>query len=171
MPADTETKISRAINARVPLGIPSTYLGAHVSSAIVRQPIGRIAEMSVSQVARLLRNELLQAATPRAMRSFATTTVRQSPERRACMLNTGTHNAYTDIGCTNVSRAVVPKGSWRPLSPCRCYCRPNASPIPGSMRLQEAEEGVYPVAICLLEVDLDALKSDEHWRQLLTCIG
>lgn len=50
MPADTETKISRSINARVPLGIPSTYLGAHVSSAIVRQPIRRIAEMSVSEV-------------------------------------------------------------------------------------------------------------------------
>lgn len=171
MPADTETKISRAINARVPLGIPSSYLGAHVSSAIVRQPIGRIAEMSISQVARVLRNELLQAATPWAMRSFATTIARESPARRASMLYTGTHNAYTDIGCTNVSRAVVPKGSWGPLGPCRFYRRPNASPIPGSMRLQEPEEGVHPVAICLLEVDLDALKSDDQWSQLMTCIG
>lgn len=171
MPPETMSKLSRVINARNPLGIPSSYLGAHVAPCIVRLPMGSVAEMSVAQVARLLRKELVEAATAWAIRSFATTVAREPPAGRARLLYTGTHNAMTDIGCTNVSRALVPKGPWGPLGPCRWYRRPDAAPIPGSFRLQEAEDGVHPIALCLPEEDLEALKKDKQWNRYAACIG
>ncbi|KAF3765280.1 hypothetical protein M406DRAFT_257103 [Cryphonectria parasitica EP155] len=171
MPAETMSKLSRAINARNPLGIPSSYLGAHVAPCIVRLPMGRVDEMSVAQVARFLREELVEATTAWAIRSLATTVAREPPAGRARLLYTGTHNAATDIGCTNVSRALVPKGPWGSLGPCRWYRRPDAAPIPGSLRLQEAEDGVHPIAFCLPEEDLAALKEDEQWNRYATYIG
>ncbi|OIW25921.1 hypothetical protein CONLIGDRAFT_708799 [Coniochaeta ligniaria NRRL 30616] len=172
MPRDTESKISRAINARTPLGIPSSYMGAQVYPAITRMLMGRVDELTVPQLARILRRELLEAATPWAVRSFATFIERESPEDRARLLYTGTHNSNTDVGATNVSRLVTPKGPWGPLlGPCRFYRRPNTGPIPGAFRIQEPENGAHPIAVCLPEEDLKALKKDEEWGRYATCIG
>jgi hypothetical protein len=172
IPKDTESKISRAINARTPLGIPSSYMGAQIYPAITRLPMDRVTELPVHQLARILRRQLLEAATPWAVRSFATFIARESPEDRAKLLYTGTHNANTDVGATNVSRLVTPKGPWGPLlGPCRFYRRPNTGPIPGAFRLQEPEDGAYPIAVCLPEEDLKALKEDEEWIRYTTYIG
>ncbi|KAK2067813.1 hypothetical protein P8C59_001519 [Phyllachora maydis] len=169
-PPSTSSKLTRAINARAGLGIPAGYLGAHVSVALVRLPMGRVTGLTVAQLARALRQELRRAAAPRTLRSVVTAIARTPPAARGALLYTGTHDVHADVGCTNVSRAAVPKGAWGPLGPCRWYRRPDAAPIPGSFRLQEAEGGVHPIAVCLFEGELKALEQDEAWGKYATCI-
>jgi hypothetical protein len=171
MAPDTGCKISRAINARPALGLPPSYLGAQVCPSILRLTLGAVDAMPTAELAALLRAKVVEDAAPWAVRSFATTVAREAPAARARMMYTGTHDVNTDIGYTNVSRALVPKGAWGPLGECKWYRRPNASPIPGSFRIQEAEGGAHPLCLCLLEPDLKDLKEDDEWNKLTICVG
>lgn len=171
MPADTVSKISRAIDGRMALGIPASYMGAHVYTAITRLPMGQVASLTLQQTAQLLRREFSQANTAWALRSFATFIARQ-PDRSTLMYN-GTHNGTTDIGATsslNTNQTLPP--SWGPLlGPCRFFRRSKGAPIPGSFTVQSAEGGAIPILVCLPLEDLEALKKDKEWKQHTRCIG
>ncbi|KAJ6024716.1 hypothetical protein N7540_005513 [Penicillium herquei] len=171
IPPDTESKCSRTINTRAALGISSSYIGAQISPCVTRLSMARVTEFNIAQLAQILRTDLMEAATPWAVRSFATFISRKSPEARAKLLYTGRHDSNTDIGFTNMSKLERPQGSWGPLGPCRFYRHPNAAPIPGSFRTQEPEKGSYPIMICLPGEDLQALKEDREWNQFAKFIG
>ncbi|RYP86983.1 hypothetical protein DL770_004832 [Monosporascus sp. CRB-9-2] len=147
MPADTVSKTSRAIDGRMALGIPVSYMGAHVYTAITRLPLGQ------------------------AICSFATFIARQ-PDSSVLMYN-DTHNGNTDVGATsslNTNQTLPP--SWGPsLGPCRFFRRSIGAPIPGAFVVQPAEGLAIPVAVCLPQDDLEALKKDSLWRQYTRCIG
>ncbi|KAJ5715237.1 uncharacterized protein N7483_012418 [Penicillium malachiteum] len=110
MPPDTESKCSRAINTRIALGIPSSYIGAQISPCITRLSLAQVIELNITQLAQILRTDLMEAATPWAVRSFATFISRKSPEARAKLLYTGSHDSNTDIGFTNMSKLERPRG-------------------------------------------------------------
>jgi trichothecene 3-O-acetyltransferase len=169
--ADMVSKISRAIDGRMALGIPASYMGAHVYTAITRLPLGQVASLTLPQTAQVLRREFSQANTAWAIRSFATFIARE-PDRSVLMYN-GTHNGNTDVGATsslNTNQTLPP--SWGPLlGPCRFFRRSIGAPIPGAFVVQSAEGGAIPIAVCLPQDDLEALKKDSLWGQYTRCIG
>lgn len=171
MPSDTVSKISRAIDGRMALGIPSSYMGAHVYTAITRLPLNQVTSLTLVQTAQVLRREFSQANTAWALRSFATFIARE-PDRSVLMYN-GTHDGNTDVGATsslNTNQTLAP--SWGPLlGPCRFFRRSLTAPIPGAFTVQSTEGGAIPILVCLPKEDLDALKKDSLWRQYTRCIG
>nr|CAG8993144.1 Acyltransferase [Penicillium sclerotiorum] len=171
MSPDASSKLTRAVNARVPLGIPTSYLAAQVCPLNTRLPLSTVIELSVPKLARILRANLVDAATEWSVRSFATFMSKKTVQERATLLYTGTHNCDTDIGCSNISRLEKPKGAWGPLGECRFYRLTEEAPIPGSFRLAEAENGIHPVTVCLPEHDLLALRADEEWMKYAAYVG
>ncbi|KAK3304872.1 uncharacterized protein B0T15DRAFT_537893 [Chaetomium strumarium] len=171
MSADTVSKMSRAIDGRTALGIPASYMGALVCSAITRLPVGQVASLTLGQTARVLRRELSQANTAWAVRSFATFIARE-PDR-SLLLYTGTHDGNTDVGASStLNTNQTPSPSWGPLlGPCRFFRRVLGAPIPGSFAVQSVEGRAIPIAVCLPLDDLEALKKDELWREYTTCVG
>ncbi|KAH6641043.1 hypothetical protein F5144DRAFT_641710 [Chaetomium tenue] len=169
---DTVSKISRAIDARMALGIPPAYLGAQIHMAITRLPMGQVASLTLLQVAQVLRRALADANTPWAIRSLATFIAREPDRSR--LLYTGPHDGNTDVGATsslNMAHARPPH--WGPLlGPCRFLSRSNGTPIPGSFTVYSPDGGgVVRMCVCLPVDDLEALKKDALWKQNTRCIG
>ena len=171
MSPDLSSKLTRAVNARAPLGIPPSYLAAQVCPLNTRLPLSSVIEFSIPKLARILRANLVDAATEWSVRSFATFMSKSTLAERASLLYTGTHNCDTDIGCSNISRLEKPKGAWGPLGECRFYRLTEEAPIPGSFRLAEPENGIHPVTVCLPEQDLNGLMEDEEWKKYATYVG
>jgi hypothetical protein len=171
MPADTVSKMSRAIDGRMALGIPASYMGAHIYTAITRLPLGQVASLPLQQTAQILRRELSQANTAWAIRSFATFVARE-PDRSVLMY-TGTHDGTTDVGASSLwftNQAAPP--SWGPLlGPARFWRRATGAPIPGSFQPQIVEGGAIPILVCLPLEDLEALRRDTLWRQYTRYVG
>lgn len=169
---DTVSKISRAIDARVALGIPPTYLGAQVHMAITRLPMGQVASLTLLQVAQVLRRALADANTPWAIRSLVTFIARE-PDRSRLLYN-GPHDGNTDVGATsslNMAHARPPH--WGPvLGPSRFFSRSNGAPIPGSFTVYSPDgAGFVRMCICLPVDDLEALKKDALWKQHTKFVG
>ncbi|KAK3297392.1 uncharacterized protein B0H64DRAFT_357324 [Chaetomium fimeti] len=168
---DTVSKISRAIDARMALGIPAAYLGAQVHMAITRLPMGQVASLTLLQTAQVLRRELAQANTAWAIRSLATFVARE-PDRSLLLYN-GTHNGNTDVGATSsLNTSQVRPPNWGPLlGQCRFFRRSMGPPIPGSFSVYSPDGGVILMCTCLPADDLEALKKDAPWKQYTRCVG
>ncbi|KAF7554211.1 hypothetical protein G7Z17_g3049 [Cylindrodendrum hubeiense] len=171
MSADTESKISRAIDGRMALGIPASYMGCHIYTAITRLPLGQVTSLTLPQTAQVLRREFSQANTAWAIRSVATFIARE-PDRSMLLYN-GTHNGTTDVGATSSlnTNQTLPRSCGPLLGPCRFFRRSIGTPIPGAFIVQAAEGGAIPILVCLPQEDLEALKKDLQWRQYTRCIG
>ncbi|KAH6850668.1 hypothetical protein B0I37DRAFT_372128 [Chaetomium sp. MPI-CAGE-AT-0009] len=171
MAPDTVSKISRAIDARMALGIPSACLGALVHMAITRLPLGQVASLTLLQTAQVLRRELAQANTPWAIRSLATFIARE-PDRSLLLYN-GTHDGNTDVGATSsLNTSQVRPPHWGPLlGQCRFFRRSTGPPIPGSLSVYSPDGGAILMCTCLPADDLEALKRDALWKQYTKCVG
>lgn len=168
---DTESNIGRVVNGRAPLGIPQSFMGNLVTQANVRLPLARIAELTLSQLAMHLRRGLLEASTPWSLRSFATFIAREPLEARPRLTMSGLLDPNIDVMANNVSRLTRPTGPWGPLlGICRFCRRPDGPPLPGMFRVQEPEDGAYPLLLCVAEEDMEALKVDEEWNRYATCV-
>jgi hypothetical protein len=171
MPADTVSAVSRAIDGRMALGIPSSYMGSLVCTAITRLPMGKVVSLNLQQTAQLLRRDYAQANTPWAMRSYATFIARERDRRN--LMYTATVNCNTDVGITSglhSNQTMAPP--WGPLlGACSWRRRLLGPPIPGSMNVHPAEGDAIPLLVSLPQDDLEALKQDAMWRQYTKCIG
>ncbi|KAI0477622.1 hypothetical protein GGR56DRAFT_692317 [Xylariaceae sp. FL0804] len=171
-PRDDESNMARVINGRTPLGISPSFMGNLVTQANVRLPLGRVEELTLPELALRLRRELREAATPWALSSFATFIAREPLRDRRRLTMSGPLNPDNDVMANNVSRLARPSGPWGPrLGPCRFCRRPDGPPLPGMFRVQEPEDGAYPLLLCLAEEEMEALKADELWCRYATFIG
>ncbi|KAI4127472.1 MAG: hypothetical protein LQ338_003195 [Usnochroma carphineum] len=173
--ADTMVKLTRAIDGRSALGIPSSYLGHLIHHSITRLPLGRVASSPLSAVTQALRRELKAANTPWAIRSYATFVARE-PDKSQLVYG-GLRDINIDLGATSVvSSAGDEAASAMPdtfgLLGRPCFMRrPDVSPIIGTFCITPAEGGALPFALCLPNVDLEALKKDVEWRRYTRYIG
>jgi hypothetical protein len=95
---ERSSKLGRAIDGRMALGVPLTYMGHMVCHALVRLPLGQGAKLPLPQIAQVLRRELNQANTPWSIRRFATFMARE-PDTSS-LLYGGTHDARADLMVT-----------------------------------------------------------------------
>ncbi|KAI3390258.1 hypothetical protein diail_10798, partial [Diaporthe ilicicola] len=164
IPRSTESNMARVINGRAPLGIPASFMGNLVTQANARLPLSHIEELSLAELALHLRRVLAGAATPWALRSFATFIAREPLADRPRLTMSGLLDPDSDVMANNVSRLARPGGDWGPfLGPCRFCRRPDGPPLPGMFRVQEPEDGAYPLLLCLADEDMGDLKKDELW--------
>ncbi len=175
MPADTVVKLTRAIDGRSALGIPSSYLGHMIHHSIARLPLGRVASLPLSTVTQALRRELKAANTAWGLRSYATFVAREKDKSQ--LVYGGLRDVNVDLGATSmVSSAGDEAASAMPdmfgLLGRACFVRrSDAAPIVGTIVITPAEGGSLPLALCLPEVDLEALKKDVAWRRYTRYIG
>ena len=173
--ADTVVKLTRAIDGRSALGIPSNYMGHLIHHSITRLPLGRVASSPLSAVTQTLRRELKAANTPWAIRSYATFVARE-PDKSQLVYG-GLRDVNLDLGATSiVSSAGDEAASFMPdtfgILGRTCFVRrPDVSPIIGTIFITPAESGALPLALCLPDVDLEALKRDIEWRRHVRYIG
>lgn len=163
-PPERMTKLGRAIDGRMTLGVPLTYMGHLVCHALVRLPLGQVAELSLQRIAQVLRRELNQANTAWAIRSFATFMAREPVT--SSLLYGGTHDPRADLMVTAIDQATPLPTSWGPLLGRLCFFRrPTAAPIPGCLVINDAEGAFIPLTLCMPEDDIDGLKKDPLWKQ------
>ncbi|KXG49013.1 Transferase [Penicillium griseofulvum] len=169
-PPERSSKLGRAIDGRMALGVPLTYMGHMVCHALVRLPLGQVAKLPLPQLAQVLRRELNQANTPWSIRSYATFMARE-PDTSS-LLYGGTHDARADLMVTAVGQATPLPASWGPLLGRSCFFRrPTAAPIPGCFIINETEGAFIPLTLCMPEEDIIGLKKDPVWKQYIRYVG
>ena len=173
--ADTMVKLTRAIDGRSALGIPSSYLGHLIHHSIARLPLGRVASSPLSSVTHTLRRELKATNTPWAIRSYATVVARELDKSQ--LVYGGLRDVNVDLGATSIvssagdEAAAAMPDTFGLLGRVCFLRRPEVSPIPGTIFISPAEGGALPLALCLPDVDLEALKKDVEWRRYMRYIG
>ncbi|KAJ5382594.1 Transferase [Penicillium concentricum] len=169
-PPERSSKLGRAIDGRMAMGVPLTYMGHMVCHALVRLPLNQVAKLPLPQIAQALRRELNQANTPWSIRSFATFMARE-PDT-STLLYGGTHDARADLMVTATGQATPLPTSWGPLLGRSCFFRrPTAAPIPGCLIINEAEGAFIPLTLCMPEEDINGLKKDPVWKQYVRYVG
>lgn len=169
-PPERMSKLGRAIDGRMTLGVPLTYMGHMVYHALVRLPLGQVASLPLPQLALVLRRELNQVNTPWAIRSCATFMAREPDCSN--LLYGGTHDPRADLMVTAAGQASPLPPSWSPLLGAPCFFRrPNAAPIPGCLIMNEVEGPSIPLTMCLTEEDLTGLRKDSLWKQYAKYVG
>ncbi|KAI4283246.1 MAG: hypothetical protein L6R38_002288 [Xanthoria sp. 2 TBL-2021] len=173
--AETLIKFTRAIDGRTTLGVPSSYMGHLIHHSIVSLPLGQVASSPLSTVAQTLRRALNATNTPWAIRSYATFIARE-PDKSQLVFG-GLRDINLDLGATSVvssagdeAASAVPD-TYGLLGPVCFVRRPNVSPLVGTITITPAEGGALPVALCLPEIDLEALKKDVEWRRQTRYVG
>jgi trichothecene 3-O-acetyltransferase len=166
---------TRAIDGRTALGIPSSYMGHLIHHSIVSLPLGQVASSPLSTVAQTLRRALNATKTPWAICSYATFIARE-PDKSQLVYD-GLHDVNIDLGATSVvasagdEAASTLPDTYGLLGRACFVCRPNVSPIVGTITITPAEGGALPIALCLPEIDLEALKKDVEWGRHTRYVG
>ncbi|KAL8955054.1 MAG: hypothetical protein Q9183_006811 [Haloplaca sp. 2 TL-2023] len=175
IPANTVVKFTRAIDGRTALGVPSSYMGHFIHHSIVSLPLGQIASSPLPTIAQTLRRALNATNTPWAIRSYATFIARE-PDKSQLVFG-GLRDINLDLGATSVvasagdeAASAVPD-TYGELGKVCFVRRPKVSPIAGTITITPAEGGALPVALCLPEVDLEALKKDGEWGRFTRFVG
>jgi hypothetical protein len=184
---ETLGKFTRAIDARMALGVPPSYMGHLVYHAVTRLPISQAASLPLGQLAQVLRRDMLAANTPWAVRSYASTLAREREQEvegsapRPRLMYAGAQNPDVDVGATswvvsadrsNGKQQAHALGSWGPLFGAIRFCRPaRTAPLSGLFSPLPAENGAVPILVCLSEGDLEGLKKDPVWKQYMKFVG
>lgn len=173
IPGNTSSKLSRALDSRSAVGVPTSYLGHMVYHAITRLPLFQVVSTPLPQLAQLLRRDLVQANNAFAVRSYATFIARERPN---CdnLLYAGPLDPTVDVGISAVEHSV-PQFTNNPwgldLGAPVFLRRPTAAPLPGCLATTVAEGVNIPVAVCLPRDDLEGLKKDAAWKQYMKFTG
>ncbi|ROV97068.1 hypothetical protein VMCG_07539 [Cytospora schulzeri] len=175
------TKFNRAIDGRVALGVPPSYMGHVVCHASTRLTLQQVVTQPLSTTAAALRHDLNAANTPWSIRSYATFLARELD--RSKLLYGGPFDPNTDIGAsslvtdlTGASRDDTASGfAFMSLGsslgkPCFVR-RPDLPLIPGVMYFQPVENGAIPILLCLAGEDLDSLMKDRQWTRYMKYVG
>ena len=176
LPGDTMVKLTRAVDGRSALGVPSSYLGHLIHHSIVRLPLARVASSPLASLTQTLRRELKATNTAWAIRSYATVVARE-PDK-SLLVYGGLRDVNVDLGATSVvasasgeaAAGMVPD-AWGVLGRACFVRRPDVAPIAGTILITPAEGGALPLALCLPDVDLEALKKDAAWRRFMRYVG
>ncbi|KAM0279894.1 hypothetical protein ACHAQH_004334 [Verticillium albo-atrum] len=168
---ETMSKFSRAVDGRLAMGVPFSYMGHMVYHASVRLPLQHLASSPLAIIAQALRSALNAANNEWTVRSYATFVARE-PDKSA-LLYGGVTDPNTDLGATST---LAGEGGWPQsfgplLGKCCFLRRPYTTPITGSISISPVEGDLIPLGLCLPEADLELLKADREWKKYTKVIG
>ena len=174
---DTVSRFLRAIDGRMVMGVPFSYMGHMVYHASTRLPLGQVVSGPLAHVAQTLRRELNAANTTWGLRSYATVMAHTADKSTLlyggvadCNIDLGATGMVTGMGDSREGASAVP--SYGPLlGEAKFLRRPRVTPLPGSITIQSAESGSIPIALCLPELTIEGLKKDAQWKQYMRHIG
>ena len=176
-PPSTRSKFSRAIDARVLVGVPESYLGHMVYSCFTYLSFGQVVhELSLAEIASRLRADLNEAYTEHAVRCYVTFLAREvKREDRSRLAYCGPFDRRTDVSSSSVAGFTeLMELAFGRLGRPRCLRRPATVPaLPGVLYVMPPDPGSEdPVlVVCLDEEDLEGLIMDEEWAEACEYIG
>lgn len=174
---DSISRFGRAIDARMTMGVPLSYMGHMIYHAATYLPYGQVVSAPLATIAQALRRDLNSVNTEWAVRSFATFIARE-PDK-STLLYGGKFDGNIDLVSTSSTAGMGDSREGSEALPnlgpmlrhVKFLRRPRVTPLPGSITFMPAEGSYVPIALCLPEQDLEALKMDGQWRRYMRHIG
>ena len=164
------SKFSRALEARRALRIPQEYMGQMGYNATCRLAFKELEHASLGAIASFLRGTAQSVNTEYSVRSWVTF-IANEPDKSTIMFG-GAFNPDTDIGLSSLVHTNLYGASFGVLGKPELVRRPNFTPLEGCVYLwSQTEAGDLDVLMCLNEMDVQALKMDEEWKQYAEYIG
>lgn len=165
----SRSKFSRTIDARRAVGVPTSYMGQMVYSSATYLTYRELLDLPLSAIAFKLRENLNEANTEYAIRSYATF-LAQEPDKTK-LAYTGPFDRATDISSSSMAQAALVL-NFGPLGQPKFIRRPNFAPIPGTLYFYPPEaSGDLNLLVCWNDYELEAMNADPLWRQCTEVIG
>ncbi|KAL4892834.1 hypothetical protein BDV59DRAFT_208016 [Aspergillus ambiguus] len=161
------SKISRAVDLRRVMGLSPAYMGHMIRIANTSLTFQEIISSSLSKLASLLRQTVVQASDMYAVRSYVTFISNQSDKSRIAYA--GTFNPSTDMSCSSIAHVTVPR--FGELGIPEFVTRPTFGPLPSCAYFGAESNGGYATLMCLHEYEFQALYHDKEWSDLVRCVG
>lgn len=162
------SRISRAVDFRRTMNLSPAYLGHMVRISFLRLSFSDIVDFSLSRLSSLLRKSVLDITSPYALRSYVTY-IANEPDK-ANIAYGGGFNPATDLSCSSIAHVKVPE--FGELGKPGLLRRPTYRPLPCSAYTAPMLDGEgMEVLICLLGEEIELLRQDEEWRELVEYVG
>nr|AGN71607.1 trichothecene 3-O-acetyltransferase [Monascus pilosus] len=166
---DDLCKMTRAVDIRRTLNVPSEYMGVMVYNVSGRLPLGQLVTASLARAASELR-KALNSIDEYAVRSFATFVARQ-PDK-STLAYAGKFNPDVDMGVSSMASVPLYRANFGPLGAPGLVRRPNFAPVMSTIYVMpQTVKGDVDVLICLTREDIGALREDPEWTAYAEYIG
>lgn len=168
-PTDS-SKFSRAMDARRALGVSTEYMGQMGYNATCRMTFQELQDSSVGEVALFMRKAVQKVNTEYSVRSWATF-IAKEPDKSRIMFG-GAFNPETDVGLSSLIHAGVQDTSFGMLGKPDLVRRPNFRPLESCVYLwSSTRNGDVDVLMCLQDPDVQGLRGDVKWADMVEYIG
>jgi hypothetical protein len=167
--ASATSKISRAIDSRVALGVSIEYMAQMVYSSSTWLTYQELVDLPLSAIASRLRKDLNEANNAHAVRSYATF-INGVPDKRT-LAYAGPFNRTTDISTSSMAQAALVL-KFGVLGEPEFIRRPNFLPVAGVLYFYPPEaSGDLNLLMCLNDSEMGALRADPMWGPYTEYIG
>ncbi|KAH8429031.1 uncharacterized protein LDX57_006702 [Aspergillus melleus] len=165
---DAISRISRAVDFRRVMGLSPAYLGHMIRVAFLRLSFTDIVNSSLSRLASLLRKSVLDITNEYSLRSYVTY-IANEPDK-ANIAYGGGFDPKTDLSCSSIAHIRVPV--FGDLGKPDLLRRPTYRPLPCSAYTAPMLDGEgMEVLICLLGEEMELLRGNDVWRELIEYVG
>lgn len=168
---DTVTKFFRAVDARRALGISKEYMGHMVYIAISSIETQRLIEAPIAAIASEMKRDVNDVNTEYTMRSFVTLIA--NTRDKSSISYGATFNPDQDLGMSSFAHWGTYGLDFGLLGVPELVRRPNFQPpIESDIYLMPSTiEGDIDVLLCMTDLDLAGLRSDDEWNSYTEYIG
>lgn len=165
---DAISRISRAVDFRRVMGLSPAYLGHMIRVTFLRLSFSDIVNSSLSRLASFLRKSVLDITSPYSLRSYVTY-IANEPDK-ANIAYGGEFDPRTDLSCSSVAHVCVP--TFGDLGKPGLLRRPTYRPLPCSAYTAPMLDGDgLEMLVCLLGEEIELLKEDGVWKELIEYVG
>ena len=163
------SRISRAIDSRAVMKIPTSFMGQLVYSSRTYLTFQELVDLPLSTIACALRKNLNNDNTEHSVRSYATYISREPDKMK--LTYAGPCNRATDISSSSMATAALVL-KFGVLGEPVYIRRPNLPGVNGSLYFYPPEvSGDLNLLVCLNDYEMEALQKDELWGQSTEFIG
>ncbi|KAL4945597.1 hypothetical protein BDV06DRAFT_219133 [Aspergillus oleicola] len=181
---DNTTQLTRAADLRRPMGLSPAYMGHMVRTANLRLPTSTVTSSSLSTLSSLLRRALKSHTTRPSITAYATLLHRTADKSK--LLYAGGFNPLYDFSVSSVAHVEMPR--FGRLGVPDYVRRPTFGALPGGMYIgpgsgDRSKEGGgdglargsmdgpgLDAVLCLREWEMEGLRADPVWKELVEFI-
>ena len=167
---DDFSKLSRALDVRRAMQVPTEYMGQMGYNATCRLTFRDLEKASLGNLASILRKTVEGVNNEYSARSWATF-IANEPDKSTIMFG-GSFNPDTDIGLSSLVHTELHSAEFGILGKPELVRRPKFLSLESCIYFwSQTEAGDTDVLMCLNEADVQALKMDREWKEHVEYIG
>ncbi|PYH41018.1 uncharacterized protein BP01DRAFT_350087 [Aspergillus saccharolyticus JOP 1030-1] len=166
------TQFSRSIDARRVLGIPAAYMGQMTHTATVSLTYRDLRAMNLGETAAGLRDRRVEVDTEYAVRSWATVLAQTRDKSRIMLEGESEYDRLADVRVCSLEHAGLDSCVFGALGRPGLVRRPGSEPLEGGVHFWEgSEDGGVEMMVCLGKGEVEALRGDEGWSEVVEFVG